>query len=154
MSNIDTLVGTAKKEIGYKEGANNDNKFGVWYGLNHQPWCMIFVVWCFNQAGLASKIIKTAGCEAFEVWAKDKKYTVPVDKIQAGDLLLFDWDKAGKAEHIEIAAGGIDPKTHLVPTVGGNTGPDHVGVNQSNGDGVYGKVRATSVIRTVVRIPV
>ena len=75
-------------------------------------------------------------------------------QIKANDLLLFDWNHAGHAEHIEIAAGPMDAKTHLVPTVGGNTGPDHVGVNQSNGDGVYSKVRATSVIRTVVRIPI
>ena len=149
-----TPIDLAKKEVGFKEGINNDNKYGVWYGLNHQPWCMIFVVWCFSHAGLASKILKTAGVEAFEVWAIKNKFIVPVDKIQANDLLLFDWDHAGKAEHIEIAAGGIDPKTHLVPTVGGNTGPDHIGVNQSNGDGVYAKVRATTVIRTVVRIPV
>lgn len=143
----------AKKEVGYKEGTNNDTKYGVWFGLNHQPWCMIFVVWCFNQAGLGSKILKTAGVEALEAWAVKNKFTVPVDKVQANDLLLFDWDHAGHAEHIEIAAGGIDPKTHLIPTVGGNTGPDHVGVNQSNGDGVYSKVRTTTVVRTAVRIP-
>jgi hypothetical protein len=148
-----TPIDIAKKEVGYKEGTNNDNKYGVWFGLNHQPWCMIFVVWCFFEAGLQTKILKTAGVEAFEAWAIKNKFVIPVDKIQANDLLLFDWDHAGHAEHIEIAAGGIDPKTHLVPTVGGNTGPDHIGVNQSNGDGVYSKVRATSVIRTVIRIP-
>jgi len=149
-----TPIDIAKKEIGFKEGTNNDNKYGVWYGLNHQPWCMIFVVWCFYEAGLQSKILKTAGVEAFEDWAIKNKFIVPITHIQANDLLLFDFDHAGHSEHIEIAAGPIDAKTHLVPTVGGNTGPDHVGVNQSNGDGVYSKVRATSVIRTVVRIPV
>jgi hypothetical protein len=151
---MSTPLDFAKKEVGYKEGVNNDNKYGVWYGLNHQPWCMIFVVWCFNQAGLGSKILKTAGVEALEAWAIKNKFTVPVAKVQANDLLLFDWDHAGHAEHIEIAAEGIDAKTHLIPTVGGNTGPDHVGVNQSNGDGVYSKVRSTTVIRTVIRIPV
>ena len=148
-----TPIDIAKKEVGYKEGANNDTKYGAWYGMNHVPWCMIFVVWCFYQAGLQGKILKTAGCEAFEAWATKNKLTVPVTQIKANDLLLFDFDRAGKAQHIEIAAGPMDAKTHLVPTIGGNTGPDHVGVNQSNGDGVYSKVRATSVIRTVVRIP-
>ena len=143
----------AKKEVGYKEGVNNDNKYGVWYGLNHQPWCLIFVVWCFFEAGLQSKILKSAGCIQFEQWAIKNKLTVPVDKIQANDILLFDWTHSGVAEHAEIAAGPLDPHTHLVPTVGGNTGPDHVGVNQSNGDGVYAKVRAASVIRTAIRIP-
>jgi hypothetical protein len=148
-----SIIDIAKKEIGYKEGTNNDTKYGIWFGLNHQPWCMMFIVWCYAQAGLSSKILKTAGCQAFEAWAIKNKYTVPVAKIQAGDLLLFDFDKAGKAEHIEVATGAMDAKTHLIPTIGGNTGPDHVGVNQANGDGVYNKVRTTTVVRTVVRIP-
>ena len=29
------VVAAAKAQIGYKEGTNNDNKFGVWYGVNH-----------------------------------------------------------------------------------------------------------------------
>jgi len=31
----------AKKEVDakYKEGNNNDTKFGKWYGNNNQPWC-------------------------------------------------------------------------------------------------------------------
>ena len=145
------VIAIAKKEIGYKEGTNNDTKYGVWYNLNHQPWCMMFIQWCFHQVKADKLILRTAGCEAFEAWAVKEKLIVPIDKIQAGDILLFDFDKSGKAEHVELATDGMDNKTHLVPTIGGNTAPDHVGANQSNGDGVYAKVRATSVIRTVVR---
>ncbi len=38
-----SVVDIAKQEIGVQEGANNDTKFGKWYGLNNQPWCAMFV---------------------------------------------------------------------------------------------------------------
>ena len=148
---VTDLIAIAKKEVGYKEGANNDTKYGAWYHLNYQPWCMMFIQWVFAQAGLGSLIMKTAGCQAFETWAIKSKLTVPVNQIQAGDILLFDFTKAGKAEHVELATGSMDAHTHLIPTIGGNTAPNHVGSNQANGDGVYSKVRTITVIRTVVR---
>ena len=149
------VIALAKKEIGYKEGTNNDTKYGVWYGLNHQPWCAMFVSYIFHEAGLTSLIAQSpkgyAGCQSFEAWAKDHHLTVPVANVQAGDILLFDFAKSGVAEHTGIAISGIDPHTHLVSSIEGNTGADHVGVNQANGDGVYQKVRATTIIRTVIR---
>ena len=96
-------------------------------------------------------IIRTAGCQAFEAWARDNKLIVPTAEVQAGDYVLFDFTRSGVSQHIELATGKIDPQTHLIPTIGGNTGPDHVGVNQSNGDGVYAKVRNPMVVRVVVR---
>ena len=27
---------------------SNNQKYGSWYGMNGQPWCMIFVSWCFE----------------------------------------------------------------------------------------------------------
>ena len=149
------IVALAKKEVGYKEGTNNDTKYGVWYGLNHNPWCAMFVSYVFHEAGLTSLIAQSpkgyAGCEIFEAWAKDHHLIVPTNSVQAGDILLFDFAKSGKAEHTGIAISGIDPHTHLVSSIEGNTGADHVGVNQANGDGVYQKVRAMTTVRAVIR---
>ena len=150
----DKVVAIALKEVGYAEKPNNDTKYGKWYGLNNQPWCAMFVSWCFNQAGLTALIAQSpkgyAGCESFEAWAKAKKLIVPPSTVQAGDILLFDFAKAGKSIHTGIATGGIDPHTHLVPTVEGNTAGNATG-SQANGDGVYIKQRALSTIRAVVR---
>jgi hypothetical protein len=151
LSAVDTLIAIAKKEVGTKEGTNNDTKYGVWFGYNHVAWCAIFVCWVFAQAKLQDKILKTAGCIELEAWAIKNKLTVPINTIQAGDVVLFDFTKSGKAQHVGIATGVIDPHTHLVPTIEGNTGPDHVGVNQANGDGVYAKVRNPICIKTVIR---
>jgi cell wall-associated NlpC family hydrolase len=148
MSNIDSLIGIAKKEIGYKEGVNNATKYGAAFGMDHVSWCSIFVWWCFKQAGLDAKIIKTAGCETLEAWAVSHKMTVPVASAKPGDLLLYDFTKSGRAEHIEIATSAVDKG--MIHAIGGNTS-DPASGSQSNGDGVYAKTRPIGLIKTVVR---
>ena len=39
----DDIIGVAKTQIGYREGNNNDTKYGDWYGLPNQPWCAMFI---------------------------------------------------------------------------------------------------------------
>jgi hypothetical protein len=143
------IIEVAKKEVGYKEGTNNDTKYGVWFKMNHVPWCMEFVQWCVAQAGEQAKITKTAGCEAFEAWAKRNDLIVSVSMAQAGDIALFDFNKSGKAEHTGFILG-YNKNTHLFDTIEGNTGSDNTG-SQSNGDVVAFKHRAPSTIRYVVR---
>jgi len=147
---MNKVLDVAKAEVGYLEGTNNDTKYGREYGMNHVPWCMIFVWWVFNKAGYGKTLLRTAGCEALETWAKKEKLTVPVSQIQAGDIVLFDFSKAGKSEHVGIAIG-YNANTHLVDTYEGNTSGNSTG-SQANGDGVYAKHRAPSTIRCVVRI--
>jgi hypothetical protein len=144
-----TVIDIAKKEIGYKEGANNATKYGQAFGMDHVSWCCIFVWWCFWEAGLQAKIMKTAGVEVLENWAVKNKLTVPVANIQPGDLLLYDFTKSGKSEHIEIATSAVDAKK-MVHAIGGNTS-DPASGSQANGDGVYAKTRPISLIKTVVR---
>lgn len=143
------IIEIAKKEVGYKEGKNNDTKYGKWYGLNNQPWCMMFVEWVVNQAGEGKKIVKTAGCEFFEAWAKRNDLIVATNLVQEGDILLFDFKKEGKSVHVGLALG-YNKNTHLIDTVEGNTAGDSVG-SQANGDGVYLKHRAPTTVRYVVR---
>lgn len=43
----------ARSEVGYREGPrNNETKFGVWFGMNFQPWCAIFLSWLSFYSGL------------------------------------------------------------------------------------------------------
>jgi hypothetical protein len=155
MTQIEAVVAAAKSQLGYKEGVNNDTIFGKWWGLNNQPWCAMFVSWCFAQAG-AVQLIEAqgskgfAGCQAMEAWAKKKKMIVKTEKVQAGDILLYDFSKAGKAVHTGIAIGGINPNTHLIDAIEGNTAGDNLG-SQANGDGVFLKHRALTTVRAVIR---
>lgn len=41
------IIATALAEVGYKEGKNNNNKYGAWFGMNNESWCCIFICWVF-----------------------------------------------------------------------------------------------------------
>ncbi len=63
------IIGVAKTQLGYKEGYNNDTKYGTWYGLPNQPWCAMFISWCARQAGIPTSVLKNSA-----VAAPDAKY--------------------------------------------------------------------------------
>lgn len=138
----------------FLEGKNNDNPFGKWYGINHAPWCAMWVSKMFFDAGAISLIQQTpkgfCNCEAFEAWGRKKKQMVSIRNVQLGDILLFDFYKEKKSVHTGIALGPIDPHTHLIPSGQGNTSSSNRG-SQANGDGVFEKDSATSTIRAVFR---
>ena len=54
---IEDLIAVALSQLGYKEGTNNDTKYGDWYKLPNQPWCAMFVSWCAYQAEISTDII-------------------------------------------------------------------------------------------------
>jgi len=147
------VVTIAKAELGTTVLPVNLTKYGKWYGLDGQPWCAMFVSWVFMKAGATSLINQSpkgfAGCESFEAWAKKKKMTVPVEQVEPGDILLFDFNKQGKSIHVGIAIH-YNKNTHLIDTIEGNTAGDSIG-SQDNGDGVYLKHRAPTTVRVVVR---
>jgi hypothetical protein len=70
---VDRVVAIARKEVGYREGANNSTKYGKWYGMDRVPWCNIFVSWVFAQAGQAKAIGgKFAYVPAHAAWFRRK----------------------------------------------------------------------------------
>jgi len=139
----------ALKQIGYKEGANNENKFSTDLGRKAEAWCADFVVWCAKASGNISVMLNSASCIEIENWARKQNLVVPVNLIKKNDLVLFDFSKSGKPEHIGISLG-YNTNTHLIDTVEGNTSDSSTG-SQPNGDGVYMKHRAIQSVRTVIR---
>ena len=149
-----SVIEIAKAEIGYtEEGKSNDTKYGKWYGLNNNPWCAMFVSWCFDKAGLSKKIAAQnpkgfASCAAGLKWFTKKNKIVPVGQAQSGDLVFFQFDKDAQADHVGICASN-DGKGFLM-VYEGNTSSDSKG-SQSNGDGVFLKKRSYSLIMGVAR---
>lgn len=41
----------AMSQVGYREGAGNNNKYGSWAGNNYAAWCVYFVCWCASRSG-------------------------------------------------------------------------------------------------------
>ncbi len=58
------IINVAKTQIGYREGENNDTKYGTWYGLPNQPWCAMFVSWCARQANVPHDVLANCAIAA------------------------------------------------------------------------------------------
>lgn len=148
-----TPLNIAKSQAGYQETGNNDTMYGKWYGLNNQPWCAMFVSWCYDQAGLVSKIAAQskkgfASCDAGLKWFAKNGKVVPVGQAKENDIAFFQFDDDAQADHVGIVAKNDGKKFLWVWE--GNTSGDKKG-SQSNGDGVYLKKRAYSLILGVAR---
>lgn len=92
--------------LGYREGRNNDNIFGDWYGIPNQPWCAMFVSYCMNKAGVLPNVVKKfASCSIGWNWFKSKGQTRNRGYIpQKGDIIFFDWnpEKGDGIDHVGI----------------------------------------------------
>lgn len=115
---IDRLIKVAESQIGYREGANNDTKYGDWYGLPNEPWCAMFVSWCAYQAGIGTDVIlKYCGCSAGMKWFVDngrfgyKESYTP----KAGDIIFF---LSNGASHTGIVINCVGGRVY---TIEGNT---------------------------------
>lgn len=145
---IQKVISSAVSHLGYQEGANNDNKFAAIAGhANHQPWCATFINAIFKEGGEHAAIPNSASCEFIEAWGVKGNRTRTKVTAKRGDLILMDFTKSGKSQHIGIAIHDFDPKTNTIQTIEGNTGEK----SQANGDGVYKKKRQLEFIRAVIR---
>lgn len=146
---LSAVLHAAINEVGYKEGANNDNKFAAIAGhANHQPWCATFVRACFVLGKEPKAIPDTAYCPAIESWARAHNAIVPLVEARKGDLALFDFSRGGKAEHVGIIINDYNPLfPNLIRTIEGNTS----NLSATNGDSVAKKNRAASLVRVIVR---
>lgn len=146
---IDNVIAQAQGNIGYQEGAKNDNKFAATAKHpNYQPWCATFIVACFNKAGAMGAIKNTSSCIEMAKWAKTKKAIVDVKETKRGDLILMNFSGSTVPEHIGLAVGDYDSLHKAVLTIEGNTSDSG---SQANGDGVYRKIRGEKFIVGVVR---
>lgn len=147
------VVEIAKSQLGYKEGPNNQTMYGKWYGLDNNPWCAMFVSWCYAEAGLVSKVAASskkgfASCDAGLKWFAKNNKLVPVGNAQPGDIVFFQFDDDAEPDHVGIVKGNNSTLKYMY-CYEGNTS-DGKG-SQSNGDGVYLKKRNYSLVLAVAR---
>jgi len=145
---IEAVIAQAQGNIGYQEGAGNDNKFAATAKHpNHQPWCATFIVACFIKAGASAAIKNTSSCIDMLKWGETQKAVAELKDAKRGDLILMNFTGSKVPQHIGIASKDFDPIHKSIETIEGNTGS----VSQANGDGVYRKVRQAQFIFAVVR---
>jgi hypothetical protein len=118
------VLNVARSQIGFYEGPNNENPYGIWYGIPNAPYCAMGISWCFAQVGL-SHLIAAQTPKGFSFnpaalhWFQMQGLVVNKMSMQPGDLVMFDWNGDGVADHVELveaaSPGGFT-------TIGFNTG--------------------------------
>lgn len=144
MGTVDKLLKIANVELGVKEAPSGSNKvkYAEWYGMNGYAWCVMFVMWVFNQAGV-SLPVKTASCTVLMNYAKKAGMWV-TSGYQPGDVVIYDWGGDRSPDHCGIVES-VDWSS--VVAIEGNT---TVG-NDSDGGEVMRRVRQVSQILGAVR---
>ena len=106
MVTVQHFMDIVKSQIGYKEGPNNETKYGKAYGLDHAPWCMEFCWWCARESGLIDKVDfpHTASCPIGMEWFQNKKRFFKSPKV--GDYIFFKWtsNHTTCASHVGIVS--------------------------------------------------
>lgn len=156
MATARDVIELAKSYIGTHEnpmGSNNvvfntDYYSRPVYGESY-PWCCTYVWDIFRMAG-ASELFyygqRTAYCPTVGSWARNEGMVVPYGEAQYGDLILFDWDGDGVADHIGFVLGLNGDGS--IQTVEGNTSDaDH-----SNGGWVLERTRYIGSVFMIIRI--
>lgn len=112
-------VGTAEQPKGSNNVIYNTRYYGGPVSGGAYPWCCAFV-WCgFDELGLSALFCggeKTAYCPFVVNWARQHGRWVS-GGYQPGDLLLYDWNGDGVADHIGVCVAVSGSK---LTTVEGN----------------------------------
>ena len=136
----------------YDGGTNevifNDHYYGKHVAGDPYPWCCAFV-WCiFEECGASDLFYdgkKTAYCPTVHQWGREKGLIVPTSEGQYGDIVLFDWNGDGVADHIGFIISRNGNGTY--ETVEGNTST----YNYTNGGYVLKMTRYYSSIIAIIR---
>lgn len=148
----------ARTQIGTKESPPESNltKYGKWYGVNGQPWCAIFVSWCiahakrpfFSTGRIRFHYAFVPFVVADAKAGRNGLSVVPRSGVRRGDIVTFDWEQNGVADHIGFFDGWINEMSGTFRTVEGNTAFG----NDSNGGAVMARERAIGQVSVFVRV--
>lgn len=139
------MLNAARSQIGFREGRKNDNKYGIWYGWNHVPYCAIGLSWCAEVAH-GSDIMggKWAYCPSWvSHWRQVGRWHAWTETPRPGDIVFFNWAGShGLADHVGIveSVSGVRPGSRTLTTIEFNTSSGTG--SQSDGGGVYRRRRS------------
>ena len=110
--NAETLIGVALGQLGNGYDSNGNTKYGSYCGYPSTQWCVAFISWCANQAGISEDIIpKEITVSVMHSWFKQRG--LETSAPQRGDIGFFNNDT-----HAVIVTGVSGNKVY---TVEGNT---------------------------------
>ncbi len=113
------MIAVAQSQIGNVGGA----PYWSWWGLDYRvEWCAIFVSWVAGQCGYldAGVLPKMEGVRPYVDWFIERGQWQGRDyEPLPGDIIFFDWESDGLADHVGIVEKVEDG---LIYTVEGNSG--------------------------------
>lgn len=113
------LVEVARSQLGNVGG----EPYWRWYGFQHRvEWCACFVSWCADQCGLieSGAVPKFSYCDDGIAWFQSQgRWKGRTETPQSGDMIFFDWDHDGHANHVGIVESCEE---NIVHTIEGNSG--------------------------------
>ena len=106
------IISAAQEEIGYSRWADDEagSKYGRWYaqvtgspsfGASGIPYCDMFVSYILAKAGINWV---SAYVPSRENQARERGVLIDKWDVRPGDLMTFDFDGKGIAQHIEIGS--------------------------------------------------
>lgn len=160
MTTANEILAKAASQIGYSRWNDPDagTIYGRWYahktgsagfGLSGVPFCAMGVSWVFDQLNATDLI--PGGIFAYCPYgvnnARKQGRTVDPHTAAPGDIVFFDWNDDGLADHV-----GLVEANHgsYLQTIEFNTSPGTSG-SQGNGGGVYRRARGFDAVQAVVR---
>jgi hypothetical protein len=114
-------------------------------------WCLCFACYCVRDVGgakVGGVMINAAEVERMAKARIEGWVEVPKSQAKAGDIALYAFEQPGKPDHGELVVGPL--KNGMFNDVGGNTSSDDGG-SQSNGGGVFAKLRDPDLLTCVAR---
>jgi hypothetical protein len=152
MATAKELLAVAVRQLNVREDPPDSNnvRYNTWYygrevSGKAYPWCMAFVQWCFDQAGVKLPA-RTASCGTLMNAAKSFGIWVTGD-FQPGDVAIYDFSgKRRTTEHCGIVEAVLPG--YGVQAIEGNTSESG---SQSNGGMVCRKKRPGKYIVGAVR---
>ncbi|MGK7895018.1 MAG: cell wall hydrolase [Xenococcus sp. (in: cyanobacteria)] len=145
MTTAQQILDIARGELGTKEqpAGSNKTKYGLWYGMNGQPWCAMFVSWVFEKAGFPLPRIQTGAPSGFAYCPYAVAYYRSQGKFsnspKVGDLVFFAFGSK-VSNHVGIVES-VNQSKGTVTTIEGNTSR----TSNDNGGKVMRRIRSLSI---------
>ncbi len=117
------LVTVAESQLGYTESTLNYaiaydqtvkgyTRYGAWYGIPYGDWCAMFISFCLHYAQIPWSafpyschcVIWTNELDALSLFHRVDDEEDPYEP-KPGDLIFFDYDLDGRADHAGIVTG-------------------------------------------------
>lgn len=158
MATASQVLAIAASQLGYNrwDDPESGTRYGRWYaaktgspyfGASGVPFCAMGVSWVLDQASTQPP----GGPFAYVPFginaaAREGRLVDP-RSAQPGDLVCFDWDDDGEADHVGFVE--LNQGTHL-QTIEFNTSGSWAG-SQSDGGGVYRRTRDWDSVCAMIR---